>query len=1533
MHQPPLPAILKRHWQRRISWTHIALFLIVLLALGLRLHGLNWDSGYGFHPDERDIYMRAGCMYEALTNDPGYATCGYLNAQPETVPGLPSIGVFLDAERSPLNPHWFPLGSILVYLMVFMRSIVELFTDVSALDMRYAGRTIAALADAGSVIMVFVLGRRLYGSMVGLLAAALTATAVIHVQNSHYFRPETLSVLFTLFSFWAMLRMIEGRRLRDSVILGLAVGLTMAPKVSGLPLVLPLAMAYGYRLWDARWPGLGQSDSAVDSGSYDWTSMGRIIGHGAVAAVVVAGVFLVTSPYSLLDFESFVRDVAAQGNMARHAGLFPFTVQYIGTDPFVYQFKQSAVFGLGLPLGIIAWLAIPFTAVLSLWPGKTRRADLLILVWLVGTLLFLESFEVRFLRYVFPLMPLMILLGSRMLLWLVETGRWAAGKPVWFADLRRPNSMPPLLLNKPGVTRVLIWAPVVLVLAVVGATAFYSLAFQRVYAQEHPAVQASLWINQNVSRGTPIVSDNHWDEYVPNLYRYRVWQYPVYEGETLAKMETLAGKLSESEYLVFYSNRPYTSVSRDPRRFPFSTNYHQKLFAGELGYRLEKAFTSYPGLLGVEFRDDPLPSAGLPQLPNAGQGGAAVSFNLGYADDNVTGYDHPRVLLFRNVEGLSQVRILDGLVRSPPRQTSVSGVGLMLSEKEKEVQSKGGTWSHLIGRDSWTNRWPVLAWLAAVELVYLVSLPLAMYVFRPLPDRGIVLARILGLLAVAYLTWLIVSVGWIGFSRTAIALGFLGLLVMSSIALAARWSEIMDFISRKWRLLLAGEVLFLAAFLAFAALRAANPDLWHPWRGGEKPMELAYFNAVIRSTSMPPFDPWFAGGYLNYYYWGYFVPAVLVRVTGMIPTTAFNLAVPLFFALTVTGAYSLVYNLTEGVRSSRQNAPESTGRRGFESRRGWRSGMTSPMAAGLLGGLFIGAMGNLDGIVQVVQGAWHKASNLGAGFPAFDFWRSSRMIPYQENFDPAPVLFWVPDKIAGSPDMSPHITEFPFFTFLFADLHAHMMVIPFTLLVIGLGLNLVVGLSREGRVWTATASITMALALGALWVVNSWDYPPYLLLVLALTALAVYFRPGPTRSKVGLMAFLAAGMVALSLAAFWPFHQAYEAFNTGLDVSKWRTPIDRYMVIHGVFLFACAAFLISRTAGPLREMLGAPAEAGWTARTPRYVLAAGLVAVALLVVAHYWTAAMLMGFLTPTALAFWMAVSSARRERTFESVPLVLLAMALAIGLGLDFVRIEGDIGRMNTLFKYYLEIWVLFSIASAYMVWRILSESPPALGSGPVSATSDLRRWNWPKAAWLAVLVLLVACSLIYTVLGTSDRLADRDMNSGLANGLHFLNATPFTLDGTAYMANAEHTENRQTFDLAPDLEAIRWLQDNVDGSPVVLEAHGAQYRWNARIANYTGLPTVLGWPWHQIQQRFGYRGEINQRASDVAEIYNTIEADRAEELLRRYDVSYVILGELERIYYSEPGLSKFPQMAEQGLLRQVYSRDGVVIYRTAWQ
>ena len=396
-----------------------------------------------------------------------------------------------------------------------------------------------------------------------------------------------------------------------------------------------------------------------------------------------------------------------------------------------------------------------------------------------------------------------------------------------------------------------------------------------------------------------------------------------------------------------------------------------------------------------------------------------------------------------------------------------------------------------------------------------------------------------------------------------------------------------------------------------------------------------------------------------------------------------------------------------------------------------------------------------------------------------------------------------------------------------------------------------------------------------------------------------------------------------------PFHNSYDPSATGIEVSKWQTPIHNYLGIHGLFLFLSMSFLVYISRTQLRNAGGQLLDQGlggvglsrlWDApasfppRSERIVWAVGLGVPGVLVVVYmaaagYWTAAMLVVLLGFTV---WAAkgVASGRGEGAgYALFPMALLVLALLMEIGVEFIRVKEDIGRMNTLFKYYLQAWVLFGIASAYMLWYLGSRgafSPRGLSIG--------------RGLWLGALVVLLASSFVYTILGTRARLADR------------FNTGDTTLDGASYMREAVHSEEGVAIDLRWDYEGIKWLQDNVSGSPVVLEAHNTQYRWSSRIANYTGLPTVLGWPWHQIQQRKPYDFAVRDRSADVREIYSTSRIDRALELLRLYEVQYVVVGELERAYYPATGVEKFDTMAQQGLAELVYQNEGLRIYRGTW-
>ena len=1591
---------------RRLWGANFLLVALLAAALALRLYGIDWDQGHGFHPDERSFYMRAGDMLCLLTASPDqggpHCSASHLRSLLATEqfdgiePGLPDFRTALSAERSPLNPRWFPLGSVLIYALVLLRSLLEPFADWGVMELRFIGRTLTALADVGSVFLLYVIGRRMFGQWTGLLAAAFATFAVIHIQHAHFYRPEPFTVLASLAALWAMLRFTESRGYRDAMLLGALVGLAMAPKVSVAPIVAPLILTF---LWVAK-----------DRARRDWSDLrpwdvARVVPMAAVSAVAALAVFFTTTPYAFLDFVNFLSDIREQTGMAGEAGRFPFTWQYADTPAFLYQLRQTTVWGLGIPLGTGAWLAVPVTAWFAWKGGIAQRSDLLLLAWIVPAFVFLELFEVKFLRYVFPLAPFCILLAARVLVDLIRwaddrrrrsridaaptpddapfSEEWHATPPTvgddvvfdepLFGDEPFPDApfseewhaTPPLAgmstaasppgpapsgtgatqpTKRPGIPGFIDrWAlpvSIAIVVVVIAATVWYALAFVGVNGRPHTAIAASDWINDNVRPGASIINGgSYWDEQIPGLRSFDVWTFPAYHPDRdPTKMRDLVDRLVNADYVVFYSNRAYGSVSRLPDRFPQSSAFYHLLFSGDLGYRLERAFTSYPSLVGVHLRDDPYGRAGLPE-PISLPGGdpsrpAGVTLNLGYADENVIGYDHPKVLVFKNVDRLDEDRIRS-LISSRAQSSAAEDTPLMLSSSALEAQQSGGTWSHLFNRDGWASRVPWLAWLLAVELICLIAFPLTWWLFRPLPDRGIWFARVVGLLLVAWITWWLVSSGVLKFSLVSIGAALAILAVPSAIVLWQQWRTLLQWVRDNWRFVVAAEALFLLAYMAFVLIRAANPDLWHPWRGGEKPMELAYLTAVARSSVLPPFDPWFSGGHLNYYYWGYFILSIPMRITGVPPATAFNVAVPLIFALTASGAASLVYNMVavsgqsasrSAVRPSDRSGELSTsGERGRRDRtrllpsalRAFRIQRAGAICAGFVAMLMAVICANLDGVVQLAEMAQRKAAGVAAPLSTFDFWRSSRAIPESQEFDPSPLTPWLTSD--SHFESAFHITEFPFFTFLFADLHAHMMSMPFAILALALGFALVVGFAKSGprSPWPWITATLLAVSAGSLWAINSWEYPAYALLMLGSVGAAAWMAPGTVKVRLALGAVMGILVVLVSYVAFLPFHASTETFDTGIEPTRWRTPISSYLLIHALPLLAATALLaatLPRAFAPtvawVRSARAIPASHQW------FLVAVGLG----VLLAYYFIAAgyVTAGWLTITlTLTVWGLVaallSTNYPQRRADVMALAMLTVALAIGIGVDFIRVEGDIARMNTLFKYYLVAWILFAAAGAYGLWR-----------GWTFAGSASRRWrNTVRWAAAGVVAAVFAGTLVYPALATPVRIQDR------------FNSMPPTLDGAAWMPAARYQppdwcvgQPVDPIDLYWDHDAIRWFQDNVAGAPVVLEAHGSQYCWNTRFSQYTGMPTVLGWPWHQQQQR-NDASIVNRRARDIATIYSSPSPRRALELLEQYGVAYIVVGDLERAYYDARGIAKFDAMVSEGVLSLEYSNERTHIYQ----
>ncbi|MCL0044231.1 DUF2298 domain-containing protein [Dehalococcoidia bacterium] len=1471
-----------------------ALFVILIIALGLRLNGIGWDQGNFFHPDERSIYMRVDCMHRLLTSSPGYQACIQDAPFRSTVPGFPNHETFLSPSKSPLNPHWFPLGTLIIYVLLAIKMAAAPIVAMDLVDLAVVGRTLTAFSDVGTIAMVYILGRRLYGNGAGLLAATLVTFAVIHIQQSHFYRPETFTNLFTLAAFWSMLQVLERQRVRDSVCLGLFVGLCFATKVSVLSILLPTSVVYGLLLYKAihhsspnRWITQSHKESGSNSLQEircpDINDQANHIPsfalRGIIGGVVAIVIYVVCTPYAILDFRDFLEWNFRELAIVREAGTVPYTVQYIGAPKFLYELTQTISWGLGIPLGLLAWGGLLSTVILNI--RKPKVGQVLMLLWAIPLLLTVVSVEVKFLRYTFPLMPVMILMGSGVAYLGIQS-------------LSRNRPIFPLLAR--GTVGM-----------VVVTTAFYALSFESIYSRPHTAVQASEWVNANVPYTTAILTDNHWDEGIPNLGRYRVSQLPMFEGDSANKMKSVASKLASAEYLIFYSNRTYGAIARTPERYPFSSSYYRLLFSGDLGYRLEKSFSSYPRFLGVTFVDNPFSRAGVPtpELIKT-RNSSPLTLNLGYADNDAITYDHPLVLVFRNEDKQRSEQLLDLLLT--PAVPNEAKTGSMLTTEEWSTQQNGGTWSQLFNQNSLANRFPVLTWIFLVEAISLITLPLGFIVFHGLRDRGYLLTKSMAILLLAYFPWLMASLGIMDYGGPSIYLGMIGMTALGAVIVTLRLREMVAFVRHHWRILAFEEVLFIVVFLAFLCVQWANPDLWHPFRGGEKPMDFAYLNAIVKSTVIPPYDPWFAGGYLNYYYFGQFVIATLIKATGILPETAYNVAIPLLFALTASGSFSVVYNLTQGLR-------KHLGVRGGPS---W-----GPVTAGVGAVFLVAILGNLHGAIQLIQYTWN-ALMFNISFPTFDFWAASRMMPGQIS-----------------------ITEFPYWTFLFGDLHAHLIAIPFTLLAIGLSLSLFMaaGWSNSRKRNWVIPSVALAIIVGSLAAMNTWDYPTYLLLTTVIFFLAFYthqsnknaissdtngtndmiithrtFLQGLDRLSVIKATLWGGVLVGSSYLAFLPFHLHHATFNAGIHASAEQTDVHHYLAIHGLFVVTVASYLVYECGRYLMRIL----EHQRSAETQRFVVTdntwlfiwkRALIAVILacltisliyLVTIGYATVVLLLLF---TSMVVFISVGRLKEGTDvarYHLFLIILLWSALTLGIAVDIVTVNNDIDRMNTVFKLYLQAWVLYGLASATILWYLLTR-----------AFSRGHRFNLRKSIWVGFILLLLTSTTVFPILGTRSRLADRF-------------ATTFTgLNGAQYMQDATYRDVNGPIELRWDWDAIQWLRTNVEGSPVVAEGNTSphQYRWGSRVSIYTGLPTIVGWDWHQTQQRYGEQKVLRSRLSQVSTLFSTSSEDQAAQILRDYNVRYIYVGKLERLYYPLHGLAKFKDMAGRGVTL-VYSNPEVDIY-----
>ncbi|MEE9199040.1 MAG: DUF2298 domain-containing protein, partial [Dehalococcoidia bacterium] len=664
-----------------------------------------------------------------------------------------------------------------------------------------------------------------------------------------------------------------------------------------------------------------------------------------------------------------------------------------------------------------------------------------------------------------------------------------------------------------------------------------------------------------------------------------------------------------------------------------------------------------------------------------------------------------------------------------------------------------------------------IAWWVSVEVLGLAVLPLAFFLFAGLPDRGYAFIKPLGMVLVGYLFWLIGLTGLLPNSGWIIALVVVLLALALYYLFRRRWREMVAFLYRERRVILAMELLFLVAFVGWALVRSYDPAINHT----EQPMDFAFLNATIQADSFPPQDPWLSGNSISYYYFGYLINGGLSKVTGVPGGVSYNLAIALIFALTAVAAFGLVLNLVRLHRGGR------------------RGGLGIPMGVGFLGAVFVVGIGNLEGLLESVR-------SLGLGSEGFYDWLAIKNL--QGTVDnvslyPQEAGWWwfrasrVIDTVEGGRSLDFTITEFPSFSFTLGDLHPHVMSLPFLLLALGLGLQALRSQEAFGLGWLRRHPATLvviAVCLGALGFLNSWDLPTGVAVFLALTLLQSYRVWGRWEwERFREWAIFAVVLGVLSLLLFLPFYLGLKTQVSGVvPVQDANTRYIHYLLVLGLFLFFTLSFLLLRSWGLWRRR--ARLEPGRRAFPWPEASASAMLALAPFV---FW-AFLVLGIglvkgdaadslgeiggrflrLLPMhailALGLFAIVRSVRAERRPDSprmtgtlFALTLLTFGFALTLGPELFRIVDVFdNRMNTVFKFYYQAWIMLAVASAFGAYYVA------------------RRWRWSGAgraavgaSWGGVAVLLVAGSLLYPFGAVYDKTGGFDSEPTL-NGLAFVGA-----------------------------------------------------------------------------------------------------------------------------------------------------------------
>lgn len=505
---------------------------------------------------------------------------------------------------------------------------------------------------------------------------------------------------------------------------------------------------------------------------------------------------------------------------------------------------------------------------------------------------------------------------------------------------------------------------------------------------------------------------------------------------------------------------------------------------------------------------------------------------------------------------------------------------------------------------SLTDLFAAFRWWAVLMVVGAAAAPLTLHLFRRLPDRGYAFAKLVGLLIVSFLFWLLGSLGFLGNNLGGILFALL-ILISLSIWATTRIRDDETFRLQDYKnQIIITELVFAVLFAVWVWVRAQNPAI----TATEKPMEFAFLNAIGRSPTFPPVDPWLSGFAISYYYFGYVMTSVIARLAAVAEPIAFNLAIAWLVAGTGTAAFGLVYNLVLGINRRDAEGAENEIEEDISPAPLLLSSPASSRRIALLLGLIAAFALPLAGNMEIGLELLHAG---GVGSDQFWQWLDVRdlngpaEIAETPRYETSAWWWWRSSRVIHEYHLSGRtedglepIAEFPGFSFVLGDLHPHVLALPFAFLSLavaylwylngveeqegGLALSRVeVGAGEKSPLlFSAPAPLLAftALLLGGLSFLNTWDVLIYLFVVSGAFMLGRWQAYGWRTSLLGQAGRLALLLVIPAILLYLPFYIGFRSQAGApflLPMLMRPTRLVHFLVIFGMPLLAITVLLLA----------------------------------------------------------------------------------------------------------------------------------------------------------------------------------------------------------------------------------------------------------------------------------------------------------------------------------------------------------------------